>query len=270
MFSKFSPISTNTILPNQSIDVNSVVVEHKIFIDSIDRNISSYLNPFNFSVHFSSLNNSSTNSYKYEEPISKNILPRPHISRKFNNIKYIKVDQIILPRFHKLIKKNNTDTDSTESSTSCEKYIFDTNFSLLNERFIYLTIDELQNKNNTHFSTSSDINRYDSNFSKFTPPTPFSIILPERIYGENFYTGSCNHAIKNFTDNNLGTFDKLTFKFYDSTGLPLMFNDLFTMDEIKYYEKKRDLNYLNDLRFPLHKNLQVFIQLSIGVVEKYI
>lgn len=72
------------------IVMNKEVKEYPIYIDSIDRDITKYPNPFSYRV---ALN-----------PTDNQIMP--YIQQRFENVKYIKLERSILPKYYNLIKVN--------------------------------------------------------------------------------------------------------------------------------------------------------------------
>ena len=72
------------------------IVDYYINIDSDDRKFETYPDPFNYVVTFNSVGRS---KYKFKnESTELNETPGPVINRTFKNIKYIKLDHVILSR----------------------------------------------------------------------------------------------------------------------------------------------------------------------------
>lgn len=85
------------------------IVEYHINIDSDDRKIEAYPNPFDYVVTFKSLGKTtykpfkklSTRSKLYDETeVEIPETPAPVISRTFKNVKYVKLDHVILSRYY--------------------------------------------------------------------------------------------------------------------------------------------------------------------------
>ena len=133
----------NELLHNNigEIVLDEHIVEYRINIDSIDRDISIYNDPFNFTVKFNPPAKSIIRTEVLIDPcnrskgtrIEESLMegpPRPHINREFKNVKYIKLDSIILPQHHGIVKGTNG-------------YEFDKDKFLVDDRFIVLRIKEL-------------------------------------------------------------------------------------------------------------------------------
>ena len=279
------------------------VVEYRLIIDSLDRDVKYYPNPFSFTVQ---LNPISTSVVRHDEYIDhkdkskgKQTVetrfesePPPHINKEFVNVKYVKLENIILPQFSRIRVKedcnkghkeafefgsqNSSRGDCSSKSSfrsyeDCDKEVFefDPHCHLTADRFVSMVIKELDgDRVYTTFDTNS---RCDRHGDSFTPPTPFAIIIPDKLLGVNFYAGTPYYGSKIYKNSLLGNLTKLTISFYDSTGLPLIFNDIFTFDELQEYEfDNGEPLSRSDLRHPLNKRLQVFFSLIIGVVESQI
>lgn len=221
------------------------VVEYKIIIDSIDRDIKTYPDPFTYMVKFNAV--SSFGDYTGA--------PKPHIGKQFENVKYIKLESIILPQ-HSKIKYHD------------KKFVFDPESRLPSERFVSLIIKEL---NNERILTTFQDNVRTDGSKMFTPQTPFSIIIPDKLLGFNYYTGISYYGSKVYKSSLLGTITQLQIQFADSLGRPLKFNDIFTHDDLEQYEfNNGDPLSIDDLRHPLNERLQNCMTLVFGVVESQI
>ena len=115
---------------NQMSAVIEEVINYKLMIDGKNRDSTYYPNPFCFNVTMGRSGNSIT----------------PHLDQSFKNVKYVKINYLILPRYivYNLTVTNGLNTYSPNvSGTVLEQY-----------RFIMLNIKELNNKLN--FSTNND------------------------------------------------------------------------------------------------------------------
>ncbi len=90
-------------LPNNLLLEN--IIDNYISIDSYDRSLSVYPDPFNYIVSFKPIGRSSEKTFKSNNKLYFDETPSPCIPRCFKNIKYISIDRIILPRhfLHKFI-----------------------------------------------------------------------------------------------------------------------------------------------------------------------
>lgn len=245
------------------------VIEYRIYIDSLDRDIKTYPDPFSFTVKF---NSPGANVIQHEEPIdykdrtkgTKIVetrfegTPCPHINKEFRNVKYIKLENIILPQFRKLVLKPDGDGG----------FEVDKESNLTNDRYVSLVIKELVMER--YYSTSESATRISDDGKLYTPPTPFAIILPDKYLG-SFFTGVPYYGSKVYKSSALGNIKQLTIQFYDSCGLPIKIDDLFTYDDLQQYEfDNGEPLPTTDLRHPLNKKFQVNLSFVIGVVESQI
>jgi len=265
LIDRFDYTNPNKLLHN-NVDVNvlnEAVVEYRIHIDSLDRNLKKYPNPFQFSVRFNPLSDGivSTEYFKNGKLCFTNDYftgtPGPSISKQFKNVKYVRLESIILPQYsnYKYCPKE-------------QKYVPDEDSFLLNQRFIQLVIDEFVDDDRLVYLTSENGKRYDiidHKIKQIQPVRPFGIILPDTIIGRNFYAGSVFNANKIYRNSKLGNINRLSIKICDSSGNILNFDQILSVDELN----ECDVN-IKDLRHPLNKNLQVYMTLIIGVTESQI
>lgn len=227
----------NNIGPNV---LDEHVIEYRIMIDSIDRDIKYYPDPFSYVVKFNPVAASSVRS-------SNNDLtrfdgaPSPHIGKQFTNIKYVKLENVILPQYSNIINDDG-------------KYIFDPHSIIVTNMYNSLIIEELNNER--IYTTSS------------TAPNPFALIIPDKIIGPTFFSGTPYYGSKIYKNSVLGNITQLHIQFADSTGIPLKFNNLYTYDDLQQYEYDNgDEVSTHDMRHPLNKKIQNHISLIFGVVE---
>lgn len=238
--------NNNNLLHNnvaeQIMDEN--IVEYKIIIDSSDRDIRTYLNPFSFTVKFGAnaggivKSKKNTNNEYIEGP------PQPYINKEFKNVKFIKLDTIVLPK--------------------CT--INEHNYCTLDDRYISLCIDEIDN--NTILTTGDNNSRYDESTNKtYNAPKPFAIIFPDKLVSKTHYTGTPYYGNKSYKSSNLANIRSMTIKFTDSYGKPLSINNLYSFDKLEMEKDNGNEIFLSDDRHPLNKKYQLSFSLIIGVVE---
>ena len=237
------------------------IVEYKIHIDSMDRDIGAYKDPFHYVVQF---NPSSTRVVKeyakdgsYVEKTYKGPA-KPHILRKFNNKKYIKIDNVCLPRYKIIKKKSGEDVYETFDTTTDDSNIYD-------DRFIELKIEELKDSN----TLATNSHAQDS----------FGLIFPDKLVSKDFYLGAPFFMSRTYNNSQLGNISRLTIDFYDSYGEPLK---ITAVDEnglnpnsdpyVDVITTSPDADTTvsvdqTDLRHPLNKKTQNYISLRIGVIE---
>ena len=238
------------------------VVEYRINIDSLDRNIKVYPNPFCFTVKFNPPSSGIVRTEVLKNGVSTAVNdffegpPKPHIHKEFRNVKYIKLDSIVLPQYSNIV----------ETSTGIE---FDKDSLLIDDRYVALVIDELES--NRILCTSDGSLREDPDTGKVvSPPCPFALIFPDKLLGRNYYTGTPYYGSIIYKNSLLGNISSLTIQLTDSCGVPLKFDGLFTNRELEKAEEEGNPIPTSDMRHPLNKKLQVHVSFIIGVVESQI
>ena len=253
----------NTLDPNLNANLLSEnLVQYRVSIDSSDRDINTYPDPFDYKVFFGPITNSGglpiydinfeteyeTTIYKQNKNLITNdylfSIPNynPFILRDFKNVKTIRLDNVIMPRFNKFIINNDYDPlqnchkhvkDDFDRFYDCvlskSRYIPDVFecSSLFTDRFNQIEIIELQDYRN--LATNPIGNKAYSIFTdKYISPLYFKAI--------GFYD------LKTWFDNSLGNINELSFKFYDSWNKPITLNKSCIMYEINYIKKIHLLN----------------------------
>lgn len=238
-------------LKNNLLEEN--ITEYIINIDSLDRDVNVYPNPYNFAVTFNPNSSSVRQVRRYEngkmvyDEVKFGGAAQPFINKEFRNVKYIKINDVILPQYGNIV-----------FNEEANKYVLDKNCKLIDDRFIMISIDELSSYNSRIYNTSESSDRinYETGQS-LKVPSPFCSVYPDAKYGKYFYYADImGGGIQVFKNNRLGNISKLTFCLHDSYGVPLSVNCL---GEGKFSSC--------DLRNPMHKYHQVFISITIGVVE---
>lgn len=218
---------------------NQYVTEYVIDIDSKNRDTSAFPNPFKYTVTFAPtapgfiirndwIDPSNHSLGKHQVKTPTNGTPEPHIGKIFRNIKYIRVDNVILPKY--------TQFDPTNSYAPVETS------NLSNERYIVMKLKNIESQYNlstNHIIETSgiklipDVNHTGSYFF-YTVPT------------------NARNVIKTYNTSSLGNLDKLYVEFYDSYDNPLSYNLG---------------SYSGEYADPLFKYYQNNITMVIGVIE---
>jgi len=268
---KIDYINKNNLLHNNVGDniLDEHVVEYRILLDSADRDIKYYPNPFTYTVKFNPQSATNVQHEEYINPKKKNLgtkivntrfegAPSPVINKEFKNVKYVKLENIILPQFSQLKK------------SKCGVYDFDSNSHLVSDRFVSLVIKELDA--DRVYATFDDVSRVDyETGNSYTPPSPFAIIIPDKLLGLNYYSGTPYYGSKIYKNSLLGNIGQMTIQLCNCQGIPLKYDDMFTYDELEEYEFEHHTSLpVNDLRHPYNKKTQTFISLIVGVVESQI
>lgn len=254
------------------------ITEYRINIDSLDRDIKVYPDPFCFTVKFNPPSSSTlrTESYQNGKFTAINDFfsgpPKPHIGKEFRNVKYVKLENVVLPQFSDIIEEDVSDNETPDSEDSLaynSNFKLDPDSFLVDDRFVALAIKELDI--NRTCSTVDDSVRLDTETGKLiTPPKPFGLIFPDKLLGRVYYLGTPFYASTIYDNSDLGNLKQLTIQFYDSCGTPLKFNNLFTFDELVRAEQAGHPIPMSNIRHPLNKRIQVHLSFVIGVVESQI
>lgn len=217
------------------------IKEYRINIDSKDRDPKIYPNPFKYTVNFGPASGQTITNYDWIDPNNKKLgkmpikqfvhgVPNPCVNRAFRNVKYLRVDNIILPKHYVI---NGTDPD----------YVLDNLTTLDSDIFLLLNIPELP--------TNNLLGTNGTNEKGHT-------IYPDNIR-ENYFTCITRHIGIVYDDNMLGNISKLTFEFMDSNG-----NILNILSDDKIISDPSNKTLLNNSFNDLYQN---HITIVIGVVE---
>lgn len=239
--------------------INEHITEYRINIDSIDRDITAYPNPFDFTVTFAPPSRQAIKEKVYINPDDPskgktikttyiNGAPEPSINREFKNVKFVKIESIILPKYNRIIKT----PIANEPSEPIEfEYFIDGNNSIDSDRFVILNIPELRNFNT--FGTNTAL---ENGF----------ILYTDRQY-ETFYSGLSYYSSRTFDDNALGNITRLNFKLKTSRGEQLKLG-IYDKDGNQLNEQL-DTNIINSANPNniWNRLFQINISLVIGVVE---
>lgn len=236
----------NNLLHNNVGDnvLNEEIIKYRINLDSTDRDPKYFKDPFKYTVTF----------------YPNNSTPRPIINKEFTNIKYIKLDSVILPRYTYIEK---IDGDYT-SNTSSESHIFD-------DRFVLLNIEQLEGVESRVYGTNTHLSN------------SFAQLIPDKLISTSHYNSIYYLGSRYFKDSGLQNLNKLTIKFLDSNGNPLKIkrvdengdkinikdtDPLATkQDDGTYKDSDGNVISITDIRHPLNKKHQNHISLTFGIVE---
>jgi len=234
-------------------DIHEITIQ----IDTADRDYKIYPNPFNFKVTF----NPTPDSFDRNTKIKFKGTPKPTIPINFSNVKYIKLDHIILPQNCYLIKKFNKKNDNINLFEKIS-WEYNKNKNLKNERFILLDIKELFD--NSIFGTNSAINK------------SFCTIYTDKSINNDFFTATTLDCIKIFPTSQLGDIKTWTISFMDCKGNQLEMCDIDTKIDTpkycickfsKYTNKQKKKCVCKYIRHPLNPKFQIFMSFKIGVLR---
>jgi hypothetical protein len=239
---------------------NEYLNEYVINIESKDRSIDSYPNPCKFTVVFggggsnqirkkviTKQNGVQVDSY---ENISFSNETGPIINRRFKNVKFVKLDYVILPKTFAVTQDPSGN------------YSLSTNPLYMNDRYKYLILKIRELNSNRTLSTNNVIGN--------------DGIL---IYQDKYLGGSENtlwraaHGIRFFQDSRLVNINKLTISILDPFGNQLfVFNDAtgkeINMKDIYETQDETNIDVLSERS--LYDYLQITFSFIVGLIENEI
>jgi hypothetical protein len=228
--------------------VDQKIRDYIIDIDSTDRDYKLYPNPFDYVVTFNAKGDTIEKGVRYKGT------PGPTIVREFENVKYIKLNNIILPRKYNVIKKHEDDLKFV--------YVYDSVKELNQERFVMLNIDEVDH--DTVYTTNVD-NR-----------SPFGTIYNDKWYSPYYYYGITAACFKIYRLSELGNIKKLHIQILDSRGKQLKCEGLDNTvntpahcicDDNKYSKSDKEKCSCKYIRHPLNPKFQNFLSFTIGELD---
>lgn len=236
--------------------LNQDIFELVIQIDSTDRDINIYPNPFDMKITF----NPTPDSYDKINNTKFKGTPGPTIPRDFSHVKYIKLDTAVLPRNCYITKKFDKDNKNTNI---IKKTIWDynPNKKLNHERFLLINIKEVANE--TVYGTNNSINK------------SFGTIYCDKSISQDFFIGTAYGCTKIYKSSNLGNIKSWSIKITDGrgntiepTGIDKHCNTpkYCICNHKKYTEKEKEKCVCKYIRHPLNPKLQVFMCFKIGIL----
>lgn len=174
--------------------LNEHITEYRINTESADRSLNVYPDPFKYTITFAPASRQTSTLKINTNPIQVTFEgdAMPHINRDFVNIKYIRLDHIILPRYTTL-------TFDTVLLTTTPVITTD----LFSEKFLIIKFKEL--KNIYTFGTSTLI---ENGFR----------LMPDKTLGFNAFSAIPYYVNLTYPDSLLENLNRLTFELYDSSG----------------------------------------------------
>lgn len=231
------------------------IMEYQIYIDSKDRNTDVYQSPFNFTVSFGG--STGTNTYKGHDFKSTE---GPVISRRFHNVKYIKLDYVILPR--------TITIDATKFDASKSYYVYhnsntDNN---LTDVYKYLILRVRELESHRVLSTNNTVSN-----SCF-------ILYPDKIMGRNHIMWITSFGSRIYKSSLLKNIDRLTFELLTPDGDLLktyrLVDDGSSSLVLEPFDIEREYKYSQDCPEESRESmetvrdiLQLNVSLILGVVE---
>lgn len=228
-----------TLHDNLKNDIfNEYIKEYHITVDSLDRNIINYPDPFKFKLTLSNTFN-------------KNKELNPFIEKTFNNVKYIKIDSIICPIHNKINDKTNINDEIYD-----EQYA--NTFNNINK---YLTL--FTSNNNTYYDDKLD--KYNKNYDatytyNFLSKNKYDELILKTFYNNSNYIAEYDKKSIKYDEKEYNDF----IKYYESISLiipNILINNKLYVRELdntnKYYDEKY-YNYLKK-QFKTEEEFNTFI-----------
>ena len=244
-------INQNNILHNNLHQIlqNEEIREYSVLIDSKDRNYQVYPDPFMYEVRFNPLPSSRE---VINGVVHKFEAPSPVINDNFINVRYIKLEDAILPFFTK-IKKNN------KPNNSMDLWNINVARPLTEYLYIVLSIGEYTDVN---YRSTNDV-LGDS----------FSTIYYDYRINDTHYKGYTRNGIKIFEQDQLGKIDKLKISFMDPYGRPLTVGHVnkkikSNLECTCEDNPENEINcFEHNLFHPLNPLFQHHLHFKVGVLE---
>lgn len=255
MFSNNNFTNRNDILHNnlQSALLNEDIREYSVIIDSKDRNYQIYPDPFNYEVKFNPLPKSREyidgKYVVYEEPA-------PVINDSFNNVRYIKLETVLLPLYTKVWQTE----EKNENDEIVPVWKVNTRKKMSDNLYIVLSIGEYKDVN---YRSTNDV-LGDS----------FATIYFDKTVSNTHYSGFTNNGVKFFPKDQLAKIDKLKISFMDPYGnsfcCPHVNKEIKSNMECTCEDPDGDEDtdcFEHNLFHPLNPIFQHHLQFKVGVVE---
>lgn len=255
MFNNHNFVNRNDILHNNlhNIILTEDIREYSVMIDSKDRNYQVYTDPFTYEVKFNPLP-------KSREKVNGKIItyeePAPIINGNFINVRYIKLESIILPYFNRV--RQVTEKNGDDEFVKIWKV--DTTKPLTDNLYNILSLGEYTD---TNYKSTNDV-LADS----------FSTIYYDCKMNNTHYLGYTDNGTKIFPQDQLAKIDKIKISFMDPYGMPLkcphvnkkIKSNMICPCENPDGDDDTDC-FIHNLFHPLNPIFQHHIHFKIGVVE---
>jgi len=254
-FNNHNFVNNNNMLHNNlsNILLNEEIREYSVMIDSKDRNYQVYPDPFNYEVKFHPLP-------KSREKINGKYVtheePAPTINDNFTNVRYIKLEKVILPLYTK-IKPVEEPNDDDEMITVWK---VDTNKPLTDNLYTVLSLGEYTD---TNYRSTNDV-LSDS----------FAIIYYDNKLNNTHFCGNTLNGTKLFPQDQLGKIDRIKISFMDPYGQPLrcdhvnkkIRSNMVCTCEDPEGDDNTDC-FKHNLFHPLNPIFQTHLHFKVGIVE---
>lgn len=247
----------NLLFNNIEYDVlNQDIFEIVIQIDSLDRDIKTYPNPFDMKITF----NPTPDSYDKKSGTLFKGTPGPTVSKDFSYVKYVKLDSIVLPRNCYLTKKYDNESKDMDVIKKT-KWDYHSTKKLNHERFLLMDIKEIVDE--TVFGTNTPINK------------SFGTIYCDKLISPDYFTGTTYGCTKIYKSSSLGNIKTWSIKIKDSIGNTIEPTGIDKYCDTpkfcickysKYTDKQKEKCVCKYVRHPLNPKFQVFMCFKVGIL----
>lgn len=274
-FKNHNFINRNDLLDNnlEQIIIKEDIKEYIVSIDSKDRNYHMYPNPFDFTVTFNPL------SFKTEIINGKKVKPEtpsPVILGSFEDVRYIKLNTVILPLYTSI-----TAVKEEQDLKQCKEIYYlpgkpipeekihhwkvNTDCSLTD--YLY-TVLFIEGDSNNYFQE----NQYSTND---VLSQGFSTLYYDSKVNETHYWCDFRSGVKIFPPDKLGNINKLRIRLVNPYGEQICCDHLDKKLNSGLVCRCNNNNinsecFIHNLKHPLNPIFQWHIQLKIGVVSSNI
>jgi hypothetical protein len=255
IFDNHNFINKNNIRHNNlsNILLNEEIREYSVMIDSKDRNYQVYPDPFTYEVKFHPLP-------KTKEKINGKYVvyeePAPTINDNFTNVRYIKLEEVVLPYFTKVktVQEKNDDDEIVDT------WKVDTSQPLTDDMYVVLSLGEYSDEN---YKSTNDV-----------LSNSFAIIYFDSKLNNTHYFGCTANGVKIFPADQLAKIDKLKISFMDAYGQPITCKHVDKNIKSNMVCTCEDPNgdedtdcFKHNLFHPLNPIFQHHLHFKVGVVE---
>lgn len=241
--------------------INEEIREYSIIIDSKDRNYQVYPDPFSYEVKFNPLPKTrelvNGKYVSFEEP-------NPIINDNIKNVRYIKLQEIILPIYNKItfIHNNNQDDSTEESNGELNgEWRVDVTKPLTDNMYVVLSLGD--NYHDDNYLCTNDV-----------LSNSFATVYYDSKLNDTHYFGFTSNGIKFFPPDQLAKIDKFKISFVDPYGNPIKCSHVnkAIMSDMECTCEDPDGDYGTDcfkhnLFHPLNPIFQSHLHFKIGVVQ---
>jgi hypothetical protein len=233
--------------------LNRTIKEYSIIIDSKDRNYQVYEDPFCYDVKFTST------PTKREIINGKSVIiedPAPTIGGSFKNVKYIKLQEMILP-FYTGVRYEIEESEDGEKKGDWKVNV---DKPLTDNFYVVLTLGDYPSDS---FKSTNDL-----------LSESFAVIYFDSRMNNTHYFGFTANGNKVYPDDHLGKIDRLRINFMDPYGNPIRCEHLDkriqSNMECRCEDPTGDDNtdcFKHNLFHPLNPIFQHHLHFKVGVVE---